>query len=71
MFVLHSALISCGVQKKLTNEDLREMGVGRMFSKGRPLADSPQVTIKIFLGVGKSDEVSFFLLETKKTTFSS
>jgi len=42
-----------------------------MFSRGRPLADSPQVTIEIFPGVGKSEEIPYFLLETKKTTISS
>jgi len=35
-------------------------------SRGRLSADFPQVAIKIFQGVAKSSEISFFLLETKK-----
>jgi len=45
------------------------MGVGRIFSRGDHQQIFRQVTIKIFQRGAKSDEISFFPLETKKTTF--
>jgi len=38
-------------------------------SEGYPLADISTETTQIFPGRSKSDEISFFLLETKATTF--
>jgi len=44
------------------------MGVGRIFSRGWPKADFPGVA-KDFSMAGQNGEISFYPLETKKTTF--
>jgi len=48
---------------------LRSMGVGGIFSRVGPTVVFPGVTIKIFFQDAKSNEISFYPLETKKTTF--
>jgi len=44
------------------------MDVRRIFSR-EAMMDFPEVTNKIFPGEAKSGKISFFFLETRKTTF--
>jgi len=46
----------------------RNMGVGRIFSRGGELRNFSRKAKKIFLKMAKSVEISFFLFETKRST---